>query len=152
SIHTTQPAIKSSVAQDADQIGQQYARDKRQSAQNYASYQANQQEATQIRETFAEPSQNATPPITDKAPHPEPWLEAQNSKSWLETQEQDLQDYDQTRQQEATQRTSHTTPNESDEQTQDYSQSKPVASSRPAPLPEPWLGSQINPTRKGRGR
>ncbi|WP_104759736.1 coiled-coil domain-containing protein [Helicobacter bizzozeronii] len=49
-----------------------------------------QQEATQIRETIAEPSQNATPPIT--APPPEPWIQSQNShKPWLETQTQDTQ-------------------------------------------------------------
>ncbi|WP_104740701.1 hypothetical protein [Helicobacter bizzozeronii] len=52
--------------------------------------QANQQEATQIRETIAEPSQNATQPIT--APPPEPWIQSQNShKPWLETQTQDTQ-------------------------------------------------------------
>ncbi|CCF80911.1 hypothetical protein [Helicobacter bizzozeronii] len=112
--------------------------------------QAVQQEATQIRETIAEPSQNATQPIT--APPPEPWIQSQNShKPWLETQTQDTQaSHTQTAQQKAKQgqninlgsATTHTAPNESEQQTQDYSQAQPVASSRPTPPPEPWLESQ----------
>ncbi|WP_104639173.1 hypothetical protein [Helicobacter bizzozeronii] len=77
--------------------------------------QAVQQEATQIRETIAEPSQNATQPIT--APPPEPWIQSQNShKPWLETQTQDTQ----TAQQE-------------------------VPNNKPTPPLEPWLDAPAKP-------
>ncbi|WP_104641488.1 hypothetical protein [Helicobacter bizzozeronii] len=74
-----------------------------------------QQEATQIRETIAEPSQNATQPIT--APPPEPWIQSQNShKPWSETQTQDTQ----TAQQE-------------------------VPNNKPTPPLEPWLDAPAKP-------